>query len=130
MIINNNIIIRCEFIELLEHLEKINIDYVDINKLIDFIYIDFKNNINYKISKIINNNEHYKFQYTILIADNEEFKNIPNAEFHPDVHYEFKIDLIKKEFRKMDEYININIDINNIELIKKNKSLFRKILGC
>ena len=30
--IKNNIIMRCEFIELIEHLENINIDYVDINK--------------------------------------------------------------------------------------------------
>jgi hypothetical protein len=123
--------IRCEFIELLEHLEKINIDYVDINKFNDFLYVDTKNNINYKISKVINNNEIYKFQYTILIEDNEEFKNIPHAEFHPDIHYEFHLDLVNKEFKKTDEYINININCdNNIELIKKNKSIFRKILGC
>jgi hypothetical protein len=131
---NNNIIhIRCEFIELLDHLENISIDYVDINKLNDFIFIDAKNNIDYKISKVINNNEIYKFQYTILVADSELFKNIPNAEFHPDIHYDFNIDLINKKFIKKDEFIKIDIHNNinnNIELIKKNKSLFRKILGC
>ena len=138
MIINNNnnnihnIHIRCEFIELLENLENISIDYVDINKLKDFIYMDTKNNIDYKISKVINNNEIYIFQYTILVADNEVFKNIPNAEFHPDIHYDFNIDLINKKFSKNDEFIKIDINnnINNIELIKKNKSLLRKILGC
>ena len=130
---NNNIHIRCEFIELLDHLESISIDYVDINKLNDFIFIDAKNNIDYKISKVINNNEIYKFQYTLLVADSEVFKNIPNAEFHPDIHYDFHIDLISKKFIKKDEFIKIDINTNinnNIELIKKNKSLLRKILGC
>jgi hypothetical protein len=130
---NNNIYIRCEFIELLDHLENISIEYVDMNKLNDFIFIDAKNNLDYKISKVINNNEIYKFQYTILVADSEVFKNIPNAEFHPDIHYDFHIDLINKKFSKKDEFIKIDININNInniELIKKNKSLLRKILGC
>ncbi len=128
-----NIIIRCEFIDLLDRLEKINYDYVDINELNNFVYIDPKNDNSYKISKIINNRETYLFQFK---KTNNEFINIPNAKFHPKVEYDFNIDLVNKIFKKIDEYQDIelhtiiNMDINNIEVNKKNKSLLRKIFGC
>ena len=128
----NNIIIRCEFIDLLEYLEKISIDYSDFNIFTDFIYIDSKNKNNYKISKVINNNETYRFQYLIT---NGSYINIPNAEFIPDIIYDFQIDLINKKFTKKDEFKNIALEnhtIINIEdnTLIKNKSLFRKLFGC
>lgn len=135
MIINNNIIIRCEFIELLDHLEKINIDYVDINKLNNFIFIDIKKNMNYKISKVINNNETYSFQYNFNNID----INIPNANFLPDIMYDFEIDLINKKFIKKDEFKNIILENHTIiniedEKIVKKKSIFtfarQLLLGC
>jgi hypothetical protein len=131
MIKNNSIMIRCEFIDLLEHLENISIDYADLKVFEDFIYYDIKNNDTYKISKVVNNNETYLFQF---ITTDNTYINIPNAIFMPDVQYDFEIDLINKKIRKMDEFKKIelhtiiNID-NNINRIKK-KSLLRKILGC
>ena len=73
--------IRCEFIDLLEHLENISIDYADLKVFEDFIYYDIKNNDTYKISKVVNNNETYLFQY----ITHNTYINIPNAIFMPDV---------------------------------------------
>ena len=130
----NVINIRCEFIDLLEYLENISIDYADLNIFENFIYINNNNNDAYKISKIINNNETYSFQY---IISNGSYINIPTAEFIPDIIYDFEIDLINKKFKKNDEFKTVNLEnqiIINIEddkkIIKKNKSIFRKILGC
>jgi hypothetical protein len=129
-----NIIIRCEFIDLIDRLEKINYDYVDINKLNNFIYYDHKNENSYKIANIINNKETYIFQYKITKNDSHEFINIPNAVFHPNTEYDFNLDLVNKVFKKTDEYTDIElhtiINMDNIEVNKKNKSLLRKIFGC
>ncbi len=130
----SNITIRCEFIDLIDRLERINYDYVDLNELNNFVYIDPKNENSYKISNVINNQENYIFQYK---TSNNEFINIPNAEFKPNVEYDFNIDLINKVFTKLDEYndidlhtiINIDMDIE-IDKNKKHKSLLRKIFGC
>lgn len=129
----NQIIIRCEFIDLIDRLERINYDYVDINELNNFIYYDYKNENSYKISNIINNKETYIFQYKT--NNDNEFINIPNAIFYPKREYDFNLDLVNKIFKKMDEYDDvelhtiINMDIE-IDVNKKNKSLFRKIFGC
>jgi hypothetical protein len=139
----NNITIRCEFIDLIDRLERINYDYVDINELNNFIYYDNKNNLDgdginsYKIANVINNKETYIFQYKKTNGDNYEFVNIPNAEFRPNTEYDFSLDLVNKIFKKTDEYndielhtiINMDMDIQ-IDRNKKNKSLLRKILGC
>ena len=131
----NNITIRCEFIDLIDRL---NYDYVDLNELNNFIYHDIKNNndgINtYKIANVINNKEKYIFQYK---NSNNEYINIPNAEFNQKTEYDFSLDLVNKIFKKTDEYndielhtiINMDMDIE-IEINKNNKSLLRKILGC
>ncbi len=130
------IIIRCEFIDLIDHLERINYDYVDLNELNNFIYIDPKNNDSYKISNVINNKETYIFQYKVTKNNSYELINIPNAEFKNKVEYDFDLDLVNKIFKKMDEYIDvelhtiINMDIDVEVDVKKNKSLLRKIFGC
>ena len=124
----HNIKLRCEFIDLLDHLEKISIELADLDLFENFIYFDTKNEDSYKISKVINNNETYLFQY-------KEDHNIPNAEFHKDIHYDFEINLLNKTFKRIDEFKTvelhtiINID-NNINYNIKKKSLVRKILGC
>jgi hypothetical protein len=130
------IIMRGLFIDLLDKLEKINFDFVDINELNNFTYYDYKNNQNvintYKISNIINNKETYIFQY---INSDNNYINIPHAEFYPNIEYDFNLDLINKTFKKMDEFNDIelhtiiNIDFD-IKQYKKNKSFFRKIFGC
>ena len=135
----NNITIRCEFIDLIDRLERINYDYVDLSELNNFIYSDPKNNqddINmYKIANVINNKETYIFQYKKYNGTNYELINIPNAEFRPNTDYDFSLDLVNRIFKKTDEYNDIelhtiiNIDMD-LELHKKNKSLLRKILGC
>ncbi len=121
---------RCTFIELMDNLEKISIDYVDINIFTDFIYMDPKNEYNYKISNVINNKETYVFQY---LGENKENHNIPNAVFIPENLYDFELDLNNKKFKKMFEYkveeiIEIINIINNND--KKNKSFIRRLLGC
>lgn len=127
----NNIIIRCEFIELLDRLERINYDYVDLSELNHFIYYDYKNENSYSIANIINNKETYIFQYK---NSNNMYIDIPNAIFYPNTEYDFNLDLVNKYFKKLDEFndiqlhtiINIDMDMNII----KRKSLIRKILGC
>ncbi len=129
---NKQIIIRCQFIDLLDKLERINFDYVDINELNNFIYYDYKNETIYKISNIINSKETYIFQY---INSNNEFINIPNAEFYSNIEYDFSLDLLNRTFKKNEEYNDIElhtiitIDID-IKQFKKNKSFLRKIIGC
>jgi hypothetical protein len=134
----NNIIIRCEFIDLLDRLERINYDYVDLNELNDFIYYDHKNENAYKIANVINDKETYIFQY---INSYNQYINIPHAEFRPKTEYDFNLDLVNKTFKKMDEYndielhtiidMNMNMDMYiQLDRLKKNKSLLRRILGC
>jgi hypothetical protein len=126
---NSKIIrLRCEFIDLLDYLEKKDIEYVDINKFNEFIYIDPRNEFKYKISKVINNMETYTFQY----HDNN---NIPHAIFQPNILYDIDIDLENKTFKKLDEYKPIEPDhiiISMQEDIKKSKpmNIIRRLFGC
>ncbi len=129
--LDNTFKFRCTFIELMDYLEKISIDYADLNIFTNFIYMDPKNEYNYKISKVINNKETYIFQF---LGENKEHYNIPNAIFIPENLYDFELDLNLKKFKKFNEYkieeiINI-INIINNDDNKKNKSFIRKIFGC
>ena len=129
--ISNIIKVRAEFIDLIGYLEKINIDYVDINELVGFIYMDPKNEFRYQISNIKNNKEVYTFQY---VYQNNTFEDIPNAIFIPNTLYDFDIDLDNKTFKKLDEFKTVEHTIinikENIENNKNNLSFIRKILGC
>ena len=127
---NKTIKVRGAFIDLMEYLEKINIDYADINMFIGFIYIDPKNEFRYKISQVNNNMEIYSFQY---IINNNSHEIIPNAIFSPNILYDLDIDLENRTFKKLDEYkmidhivINIKDDIIN----KKPMNIIRKLFGC
>jgi hypothetical protein len=129
--IKNNIKVRGAFIDLMEYLEKINIDYSDINQFVGFIYMEPKNEYRYKISEVVNEAEVYTFKY----LKEHTFEPIPNATFNPTTLYDFDIDFINKTFKKIDEYkiidhIMINIDKPELIYNKKNKSLIRKIFGC
>jgi len=124
----NIIKVRSEFIDLLGYLENININFVNINELLNYIYTDPLNEYRYKISEIENNNEIYIFKY---LKENTN-ESIPNAIFYPHVLYDFDIDLTNKIFKKLDEYKivdHIIIDLN-IPNRKNKKSLIRKIFGC
>ncbi len=139
--LTNTIKIRCSFIDLLDKLENISIDFVDLSEIKDYIYMDPRNEFNYKISSITNINETYKFYY--LKSDNY-FEIIPNAIFIPEYYYDFEVDIKEKKFKKFDEYkcisldeikhtiINMQIEENKLtnKKISNSKSLFRKILGC
>ena len=142
--INKNIItVRSEFIDLIGHLEKINIDYVNINNLIGFVYMDPKNEHTYKISRINNDNETYTFQY---LKSNDDYEDIPHATFSPITLYDFDVDVDNKTFKKMDEFktidhiiLNIKSIITNIQIpdhmAKKQskniiKRFFRRFFGC
>ncbi len=144
---NTIIKLRCEFIDLLGYLEKIDIDFVDVNQFNGFIYMDPKNEFRYSISQAVNNMETYSFYYKRHIGkdqgtlddqgrlDQDTFECIPNSIFQPNFLYDFDIDLEKKTFKKLDEYKPIEPDhivINIKEDIIKTKpmNLFRRILGC
>ncbi len=125
---------RCSFIDLLDKLEKISIDFVDLACFNDYIYMDPRNEFNYKISSVKNVNETYKFYY---LKSGNIFEEIPNATFIQEYYYDFEIDTKEKKFKKFDEYKPILLDeikhtiINmQIEEKNKNKSLLRKLLGC
>ena len=136
-------IIRCSFLDLLDKLERINIYFVELAAFKDYIYMDPKNEYNYKISEVINDNETYRFQYLCGHSDysgnNNIYNDIPNAIFYPDHNYDFELDIENKKFKKFDEYklislneikhtiINMQIEENKLQ---KNKSLFKKIFGC
>ena len=144
LIIMENIIrIRCSFIDLLDKLEKLSVEFIDLSCFNGYIYMDPRNEFNYKISSTTNNNETYSFNYLKLT---NEFEIIPNAVFTPNNYYDFEIDIKEKKFKKFDEYkpilfneikhtiINMQIEENRNKLKKDNisnsKSLFRKMLGC
>jgi hypothetical protein len=132
---------RCSFIDLMEKLENISIDFVELSCFNDYIYMDPKNEYNYKISSIKNVKETYSFYY--LKSDNI-YEIIPHAIFIPENYYDFEIDIKDKKFKKFDEYktvsfneikhtiINMQIEEDRKKLSKdtQNKSLFRKIFGC
>ena len=127
--INKIIKVRGAFIDLMEYLEKINIDYADINQFVGFIYMEPQNEYKYKISEVENKEEIYKFKY---YTENKN-ENIPNAIFNPTTLYDFDIDFNNKTFKKLDEYkmidhivINIKDDIIN----KKPMNIIRKLFGC
>jgi hypothetical protein len=124
--------VRGEFIELMEYLEKINIDYADINMFIGFIYIDPKNEFRYKISQVNNNMEIYSFQY---IINNNFHEIIPNAIFSPNILYDLDIDLENRTFKKLDSYKPIEPDhivitIKEDIIKKKSINIIRRLLGC
>lgn len=140
--------LRCSFIELLDKLEKISIDFIDLTCFNDYIYMDPRNEYNYKISSVTNNIETYTFYY---LKSNNNFEIIPNAIFIPDHYYDFEVDIKNKKFKKFDEYIQVTLNmLSSIKVLgntteikhtiinmqidedKKNndKSLFRKIFGC
>jgi hypothetical protein len=138
---NTIIKLRCEFIDLLGYLEKIDIDYLYVNQFNGFIYMDTKNEFRYSISHVVNNMETYSFYYKCHMGKDQgtlfqgTFECIPNAIFQPNILYDFDIDLEKKTFKKLDEYKPIEPDhivINIKEDIIKSKpmSLFRRLLGC
>jgi hypothetical protein len=135
---NKIIKLRAEFIDLLGYLEKQDINYVDYNELVGFIYMDPKNEFRYKISKVTNNNETYTFQYIKSHSENNNIiqieVDIPNAIFSPNILFDFDIDLENKTIKKLDEYnhIMINIDDNSEKIISKtsNKNIIRKLFGC
>jgi hypothetical protein len=132
---DNIIRTRCSFIDILDKLEKISIDFVDLSCFNDFIYMDPRNEFNYKISSTTNICETYKFYYA---KTNNIFEEIPHAMFIPDYYYDFEIDLKEKKFKKFDEFKTISLSeikhtIINMQIEEKNKSnksTFRKIFGC
>jgi hypothetical protein len=129
--------IRGTFMDLLDKLENISVDYINLNGFIDYIYMDPRNEYNYKISSVTNNNEVYTFYF--IKTQNNEFEIIPNAIFYSNYYYDFEIDTNLKKFKKFDEYKLISIEdikhtIINMEIEVKQKakqsSIFRKLFNC
>ncbi len=147
---------QVSFMDLLNELEKISVDFVDLSGLKNYIFMTYPNEYNYIIHNIINNQETYTFQYRKINrqkAQNEEnpqnditFENIPNAIFRPDEIYDFEVNITQKKFKKLNQYTIIDIsdivnNINNINNINKKesdtdsnkgkkKSLLHKLFGC
>ncbi len=130
---NNDKIIylkQSTFMDLLEELEKVSVDFVDLSELNNYIFMAYSNEYNYIIHNIINNNETYIFQYKKINRqnNNEEdkekgkekdkekdkennitFENIPNAIFRPDEIYDFEVNITQKKFKKLNQYTVINM---------------------
>jgi hypothetical protein len=114
------------FIDLLDELEKISIDFIDLSGFTGYTFINPDNESDYVIKSVINQRETYILE------------NIPNGIFSPEYVYDFEIDFNNKLFKKLNQYTVINIsefEICNDDDIKsknknKNKSIFSKIFRC
>ena len=144
------------FMDLLNELEKVSVDFVDLSGFNNYIFMTQPNEYNYIIHKITNNKETYIFQFKKINQQNVEqqnveqqnveqqnnitFENIPNDVFKPEDIYDFEINITQKKFKKLNQYTVINIsDIINNEKKKesdsdsdkaKKKSLLQKLFGC
>ncbi len=123
---NTKLNVSGTFLDLLDELEKISIDFINLDGFFNYIYITPRNDNKYMISNVINNNENYIFQYK---NSNNELFNIPNATFIDNNNYDFIIDIENKTFTNtnQNEYTIIDIDIPEIK--KKKKYNFFN-LGC
>lgn len=140
------------FMDLLDALEKVSMDFVDLSGFNNYIFMTNPNEYNYIIHNTINNNETYTFQFKKINQPNTDtsnqqnnitnitFENIPNATFKPEDIYDFEINITQKKFKKLNQYTVINIsDIINNQKKKdtdtdsdkaKKKSLLQKLFGC
>ena len=137
------------FMDLLNELEKVSIDFVDLSGFNNYIFMTQPNEYNYIIHNITNNKETYRFQFKKINLQNVDqqnnitnitFENIPNAVFKPEDIYDFEINITQKKFKKLNQYTVINIsDIINNQKKKesdsdsdkaKKKSLLQKLFGC
>ncbi len=115
------------FIDLLNELEKISIDFVDMTGLYGYIFMTNNNEFNYIIHNIENNSETYTFQY---YQTDKSKHNIPNAIFKPEEIYDFEINITKKTFKKVNQYVVINFMDLMIEENKKTEEKKRKVFFC
>ena len=122
---DKKITISGTFLDLLDELEKISIDFINLDGFINYIYITPRNDNKYMISNVINNNETYIFQYK---NSNNELFNIPNAIFINNYNYDFIIDIENKTFTNtnQNEYTIIDIDIPEIKKHFLEKSVSQK----
>ena len=124
---NKKLNVSGTFLDLLDELEKISIDFINLDGFFNYIYITPRNENKYMISNVINNNETYIFQYK---NNNNELFNIPNAIFINNNNYDFIIDIKNKTFTNTNnnEYTIIDIDIPEIKKNKNKKKYY--FLGC
>jgi hypothetical protein len=141
---------RCHFIDLLDKLEHYDFDFVDLSAFKNYVFMAPLNDYKYMIYSISNTKETYTLQYcqkykknkTIEesnidnVVDNVVLTNIPYGTFNPTNLYDFEINLTKKTFNLINEYVIIDIqdyiskNINNdIQNNKKRNKLFH-LLGC
>lgn len=89
--------VQGSFIDLLNELEKINVEFIDLTGLYGYKFINLDHNIEYQITTIINNYETYTFV------------NIPNAIFRPDNVYDFEVNINDKKLKVLNKYSIITI---------------------
>ena len=109
--------IQGSFLDLLNELEKISIDFVELPGLYDYVFMTNNNDFNYIIHHIDNNHEIYTFQY---YQKDKSVHDIPNAVFRPEEMYDFEINLTKKTFHKVNQYTVVNFMDFLIDEEKKN----------
>ncbi len=114
------------FIDLLNELEKVNIDFVSLDGLYGYIFMMNHNEFNYIIHNIENDRETYTFQY---YQKDKSKHDIPNAVFKPEEIYDFEINLTKKTFKKVNQYMVINFMDFIIEENKKQTEINIKKKG-
>ena len=77
------------------------------------------NEFNYIIHNITNEVETYTFQYH---QQDLSLHNIPNAIFTPNDICDFEINITKKTFKKLNQYITIDLRANMIEKMEIDES--------
>jgi len=98
--------IRGNFLDLLNELEKISIDFVELSGLYNYVFMTSNNEFNYIIHNIENDKETYTFQY---YQKDKSKHDIPNAIFKPEEIYDFEINITKKTFHKVNHYTVVNL---------------------
>ncbi len=135
--------LKCNFIDLLDKLERYDFDFVDLSAFKNYIFMAPLNEYKYMIHSVSNNQETYTLHYcqkhkiqnkTINNEANTEEKNniddntikesniddiilanIPYGTFNPTTVYDFEVNLTQKTFKLLNEYVVIDIHdyINN-----------------
>ncbi len=108
------------FIDLLCELEKVNINFVHLSGLYNFIFSNPDNQLEYIIHNIINSNETYIFQY-YQNQNDKVLGNIPNGIFYPNDFCAFELNLTKKTFKKLNQFVIIDLNQWDDELKEKEK---------
>jgi hypothetical protein len=121
--------IQGTFLDVLDNLERIHIDFVELSGLYNYIFMTDNNEFNYIIHNINNEAETYTFQY---YQTDKTLHNIPNAIFTPNDICDFEINITKKTFKKINQSVTIdlrNAVIEKMEIVETRKKNTKRFLS-